>query len=660
MDVSELIERMREAVQAEKQAVQKALGNLSGVGQLRVTEGRRLHAEPGAQVYRLRCDVDFVIPEGMAVQILAAGQVGAGETLRHDVSADLLECSFREDFGPEIEHAKLQFDSTFLLNLLEERLVTIASGPDVATMTAAEPYYHQRGLAFLTGEVAPREPATATLAGLAESQQRALRFVLGQEIAYVWGPPGTGKTQTVASLVHALIDRRERVLLTAHTNIATDNALLRVLQTRKLPRDSVIRVGYHAESLTEYGVGLDATVDRELKRSRPELVEEIASLCRAVTDLQPRQAAALSSKRAPVSRLLAIATSIVEAAGAAADPEIAGRIASVARQIDQVERLVLSRAQLVATTLTRCYSSRLFKDFRTDAVLVDEASTASLALSFVVACAARQRVIAVGDFKQLPTIVQATHPAALKWLGRHVFETSGADEVRTDHPLRVMLDEQWRMHPGISRIVSRVFYGGRLRDAPAVVERAHNGASVAIVDTGRLGPKSESTSSGSKMNARHAARIAELVDSPALAGQSVAVITPYRAQVRAIREAVRSRCPALLSTDRVEIFTVHRFQGRDKDVVIFDLVEAPDTRCTFLDEVKNVHAPNLINVAMSRAREKLVIIGALAHLKSALSSHALVNTVLAVARTAGALELEAGHAGDEEKLQAFLASRKDR
>ena len=642
---------MREAIHAEKAAVQKALGSLGGVGQLRVEGGRRLYEEPGAHVYRLLCDVEFRIPEGVRVQLQVPGQIASGETLRHD--GDVLECVLREDLGADCPAGKLEFDSTFLLNLLEERLVTIASGPSASLETPGG-FHRERGWAFLTGDAQPGVPVGADLPRLTESQAHVVRFVMGQEIAYVWGPPGTGKTQTVAELVHALLDRQEKVLLTAHTNIATDNALLRVLETRGLPQDDVVRVGYHAESLNRHGVGLDLAVDRSLRRSCPALVEEIGRLSRMIQELHPSQSRVLSSKRTSLSRSVHIMAGIVASAGAGPHEDLTPRIASVVTQLEEIEKRVLERARLVATTLTRCYSSRLFRDFRTDAAIVDEASTASLPLCFVVACLARRRAIAVGDFKQLPTIVQAKHRAAQEWLGRHPFETSGAGDVGVDHPLRVMLHEQWRMPPGISSVVSRVFYGGRLTDAPEVLRRAPSGPTIALLGTRRLGPRSESTPSGSKVNRVHARWIAGLLSEPVLAGQSIAVITPYRAQVRAIREAVRSVNPELLRTDALEIFTVHRFQGRDKDLVIFDLVEADGTRCTFLDDRHTAHAPNLINVAMSRAREKLLVIGVFEHIASALGARAVVNRVIATARMSGALELEAQHAVDHARLIEFL------
>ena len=81
----------------------------------------------------------------------------------------------------------------------------------------------------------------------------------------------------------------------------------------------------------------------------------------------------------------------------------------------------------------------------------------------VAAGMARRRAVAVGDFMQLPAVVLSEHPLAEKWLGNHVFASARCDDAASEHPLRALLHEQWRMHPRISRLVSELFYAGRLR-----------------------------------------------------------------------------------------------------------------------------------------------------------------------------------------------------
>jgi len=478
--------------------------------------------------------------------------------------------------------------------------------------------------------------------------------VLGGDVSYIWGPPGTGKTRTVAHLVHELVQRGERVLICAHTNVATDNALLQVVRLGALADGAVVRVGHHAEALRRYGVGLDEVVDRAARRELPDLAAGVEQLWgRLDALLDGRDGAPAAGVGVPLSRRLRLALEVLRNTELEDREELAAGAADLDQQLREVERAVLGEARVVATTLTRLYTSGLLRSLRTDDVIIDEASVAGLPQCLSAACVAARRAVAVGDFMQLPAIVQTDHPQCRHWLGRHVFTSAGADSPGDEHPLRAMLVRQYRMHPQISGLVSRTFYAGRLEDAPEVTRRAGREPAVLLLDTGGGRCRSEHTRSGSKCNPHHAELVAQLV--LAAATSDVAVITPYRGQVRRIREALRRQAPGLLARGGVEVFTVHRFQGRDKDLVIFDTVEAPGTPCRFLDEFHNRDAPNLINVAFSRARHRLMVVGHLQHLATSLGRQNLLSRIFAHVRTHGGVEVEhEGPAEDRLLLREFL------
>jgi superfamily I DNA and/or RNA helicase len=253
---------------------------------------------------------------------------------------------------------------------------------------------------------------------------------------------------------------------------------------------------------------------------------------------------------------------------------------------------------------------------------------------------------------QLPTIVRSDHPQVRDWLGRHVFASAGADVPERDHPQRVMLIEQYRMHPDISGLVSHHFYADKLCDSKSVLDRNDPGPAILLLDTADGACRSESTRTSSKQNPTHARIVSELVlSSPS---KDIAIITPYRAQVRAVREELRARAPEALGSGEVEVFTVHRFQGRDKDLVIFDTVEAPGTPCRFLDELRNPAARNLINVALSRARRRLIIVGHLRHVVAGLGSDSILGRIFRHVRLRGGVELEWACEADRAEVSRFL------
>jgi len=149
----------------------------------------------------------------------------------------------------------------------------------------------------------------------------------------------------------------------------------------------------------------------------------------------------------------------VEAGRARAD-ELKERIA-------QAEQQVITDARLVATTLTGAYLRDAIVQRSFDVVLLDEASMAPIPSLFFAASLATDSAVVVGDFRQLPPIVISEDQIAQHWLGRDIFEV--ADVARYEHAEDppewfVMLREQKRMRPQISRIVNHFIYSGKLRD----------------------------------------------------------------------------------------------------------------------------------------------------------------------------------------------------
>lgn len=180
-----------------------------------------------------------------------------------------------------------------------------------------------------------------------------------------------------------------------------------------------------------------------------------------------------------------------------------------------------------------------------------------------------------------------------------------------------MLEVQYRMHPTIGALVGGLFYGDKLIHAadPAQIEaitaRAPSpGAPVVVLDTqGRT--TCERAANGSRVNRLSAEITADTALEAVRAGiASIGVITPYAAQASEIRRLLAARGIA----DAVECNTIHRFQGRECDAILIDLVDAAPMRPSALVN----DGPNLINVSISRARGKLVLIADVAFFEAAL------------------------------------------
>lgn len=254
---------------------------------------------------------------------------------------------------------------------------------------------------------------------------------------------------------------------------------------------------------------------------------------------------------------------------------------------------------------------------------------ATLPSLFYAACLCTKRAIMVGDPRQLPPIVQSGDERVRRAIGRNVFDVAIPDPARSD--IVAMLGVQYRMHPAIGTLVGDLFYGGRLShgadraatDAIAA-RRPFPGMPVVVVDTRSRTTCQRSAKGTSRVNPASAELTADLAAEAARAGAaSIAVITPYAAQAADIRRLLAAR----RISDAVECSTIHRFQGRECDVVIIDLVDAAPMRPSAL----LADAPNLLNVSISRARGKLVIVADVDYFESA-ARDGIVAAMLRAAR----------------------------
>jgi superfamily I DNA and/or RNA helicase len=261
-------------------------------------------------------------------------------------------------------------------------------------------------------------------------------------------------------------------------------------------------------------------------------------------------------------------------------------------------------------------------------LIAEEAGMATLPALFYAACLCQRRAIVVGDPRQLPPIVQSNDELVRRTIGRNVFDVTIPDPTRSE--VVAMLEVQYRMHPAIGELVGRLFYGGRLVHAAdrvvteAIAARApFAGAPIVVVDPRGRTSCERSAKGSSRLNRASAEITAELALEAVRAGTtSIGVITPYAAQAAEIRRLLAARGIA----DVVECNTIHRFQGRECDAIIIDLVDAAPMRPSALVN----DAPNLMNVSISRARGKLVIVAEVAYFAAA-SPEGLVTMLLRAA-----------------------------
>ncbi len=478
-------------------------------------------------------------------------------------------------------------DATYRLDLSADEVSRVRQQEALRRAAAAKGDRLAELRDVLLGE---REPAfdplpEVVITTLNASQVEAVRFALAaKDVAVIHGPPGTGKTTTVVELIRQAVARGERVLATAASNHAVDNLLEKLLVAGERP----VRVGHPARvdpALRDRA--LDILVQKHVDaRQARKLAKEARTLFgqadKWTTERpQPGEKAAL---RREARAMLADARKF-EALAAAR---------------------ILDDARIVCGTLTGLTSDVLGAR-QYDLAVIDEAGQSTEPASWLPLMRANKLVLA-GDHRQLPATVispEAEEQGLAVSLMERVADQFGELVSR-------LLSVQYRMHADIMGFSNAEFYDGllvadesvvghRLCDLPGVTVEPSTERVVRFIDTAGAGFDEElEDDSGSRHNPGEAERVVRCVRHWLAAGvptEGIGVITPYRAQVRKLRER-------LADVPAVEVDSVDGFQGRENEAIVISLVRSnPAGTIGFLADTRRT------NVAFTRARRALVVIG---------------------------------------------------
>ena len=420
-------------------------------------------------------------------------------------------------------------------------------------------------------EARPRE-APGVQHRLNTEQEAALEQTeRADDLMLVHGPPGTGKTTVLVELIRRAAARGEKVLAAAPSNLAVDNLVERLVAAGI----DAVRVGHPARVLPAV---IEHTLDQKTQahpqaRIAAELVEEALRLRADSRKRKQRRGPGRFSE-------------------ARAREREARQLLAEARELeDRAELSVLEKAQVVLATLTGV-ESRALEGRRFAIAVVDEATQAVEPAAYLALLRA-DRVVLAGDHLQLPPTVLA--PDAQQ-LSLSLFERLA----RAQPGAMSTLLEQHRMNEQIMRYPSDALYGGKLRAHPAVAHHAIDGSPLELIDTAGRGFEEETPQeSDSKLNEGEAELVAAEVRKllAMLPPRDIAVISPYDAQVQELRQLLQD-------VEELEIDTVDGFQGREKEAVVVSLVRSnPAGELGFVADIRR------INVALTRARKKLIVVG---------------------------------------------------
>ncbi|MFG2045254.1 AAA domain-containing protein [Dactylosporangium sp. NPDC048998] len=293
------------------------------------------------------------------------------------------------------------------------------------------------------------------------------------------------------------------------------------------------------------------------------------------------------------------------------------------------EHVVISKAKVVAATLARMRLTSAVLDGPYDVVLVDEVGAATVPEVLLAVSRAGTTAVLLGDFLQLGAVIpsgldRSEDPAVQHWLRRDIFAVCGittAAEARA-HPGCTTLTIQHRFGPDVMGLANAIAYNGLLEPGQDVRAHAPDDAEIVLIDTDGADDvarvRATSRTSGWWPVGALLARV--LADYHHNRSENVGVVTPYRDQAAATLEAFRDHESG--QGNMTEVGTVHRFQGREFDVVVFDLVEDhTDRRWMAQARADRAGFPReglrLFTVAITRTKTRLYLIGSRARIEQA-------------------------------------------
>lgn len=436
----------------------------------------------------------------------------------------------------------------------------------------------------------PKEPRFESINILNASQQEALRKIVeSTDVAFIHGPPGTGKTTTIVQAIRHTIREEKQVLVCAPSNAAVD------LLVDKLSEQGLqaLRIG-HPARVTEQS--LSKTLDhriashpnyKELRnmRKRMEQVRSMAFKYKRNFGYHEKEQRRLLLQEAKVLK---------------ADADLL--------EFYIVNDLLQTMDAICCTLVGASHPVLRGKKFAT--VFIDEAGQSLEPASWIPLLKAR-RVIFAGDHQQLPPTIKSID-AARRGLSRTLFEKGIENQPHEVYMLQV----QYRMHQKIMEFSSRYFYGDNLVAHDSVrshLLRPHQ-LPVTFIDTAGCGfQEKQDPETLSRKNSEEAALLIRQVEvlvedigtQAWLEEQiSLGIITPYSAQVDELHKLAESS-PVLEPIYRfITINTVDAFQGQERDVIAISFVRSNEKgEVGFLSDIRRT------NVAMTRARKKLIMVG---------------------------------------------------
>lgn len=519
------------------------------------------------------------------------------------ISGNTMKVGFRIDELPDwASDGKLGIDAAFDDNSYEEMRRALHQADALREKREEGALIH-----ILTGTSEPGWLPAASIGAnrtLNDSQEAAIqKMVTAEHLALLHGPPGTGKTTTLVEAINRIYQANQQtVLVVAPSNAAVD------LLTEKLHSTglTVLRIGNPIRISTELqALSLDEKLAvhplmKELRKLRKRADE-----FRSMAHKYKRQFG--KAEREQRQALFKEARSIMQ---------------EVDRSMQYMTNDILDNTAVITATLVgAAHFTIAQRKFHT--IVVDEAAQA-LEPALWIPILKGKKLIMAGDHQQLaPTI--KSEVAAAGGLANTLFEKL----VQRFPECVAMLDTQYRMHQKIMHYSNRQFYNERLHAAEPNADHLvfEGDEPIQFIDTAGCGfeEKQVGTSTSNPEEAAFLSKqLRSYLSNIAQQPLSIGIIAPYKEQLSEIKRALETA--EVPSAFQMTVNTVDSFQGQERDIIYISMTRSNnDSKIGFLSELRRM------NVAMTRARKKLVIIGD----SGTLAQHRFYNELIAYTESIG-------------------------
>ena len=484
---------------------------------------------------------------------------------------------------------RVLLDSTFILEGLRHRLEDLKEKRIDEDLPFAKFIFEETEQ--LTKVEHKAVPSNLT-ENLDRPQRSAFYAALDKDITFIWGPPGTGKSFTLASIIYALYELGEdRTAICCLSNVAVDQLLCKVLdiintKKEKIEPGNIYRAGRTSDSRIISTAYLFPN-DQRTQNLRNQIKCNLDRLLW------------LKEHKSGMSE-----ESII----------LKAENKDLREQLKEHTEGLVKSSRLVFSTISNFILSNNLYESKFENLIVDEASMLSMPSLLALGNKISKRLILVGDFQQLSPIALIQKEE----LKNSVFEMAGIDIKNTEHPALYQLLNQRRSNERIVNIINDTFYNNKLtaiikEESEVINSDPYKGRVIALrkVTNGAV----RFTRGGTRQNKAFAESIIQLLDKfqeDKSAQYSIGVITPYKGQVALLKALKYERKYPEAFEKRIKIGTIHTFQGSECDVIIYDMVDCAKSESGKPSKIGKIYSgtegERLLNVAISRARHKLIVV----------------------------------------------------